>query len=355
MPAMSIDQSLPDLLNQRSAGVARCLFVNDVDEAISAIELAAATTTSRRHVALRWSTPPRIDQAIKVAVDDLASLARSTWPTWFDQRFSESCSPDGPPDHHALIAIAQQANLSPEWIRQAWAECQHSRLPLPAGYSQAVSVKHLAQAISTEELTIVLVVDQAGRGDIRLDGLCRMAQWLAANTHAPCTLLLDSSLHGSPQLASLDYEPSFWASHSEPQPHRDLPRPRESRANIFPIIGRPHPLSPGEQKLARALHDASDLAGLFAFNHRVATCHGNTYIVDLLAANEMAIVEVDGYAHHSNRVAFRMDRQRDYELHTSGYLVLRLTHDEVIADVESCLNKIRRLIEIRQNHPSAIG
>ena len=41
------------------------------------------------------------------------------------------------------------------------------------------------------------------------------------------------------------------------------------------------------------------------------------------------------------------DRHRDYELLLSGYTVLRLSHDEVMADVTTALEKIRRVSRLQ--------
>ena len=43
--------------------------------------------------------------------------------------------------------------------------------------------------------------------------------------------------------------------------------PQETKYTIFPVHGRPHPLNPGEQKLAALLAQDVELAPLFQFNH----------------------------------------------------------------------------------------
>jgi very-short-patch-repair endonuclease len=64
------------------------------------------------------------------------------------------------------------------------------------------------------------------------------------------------------------------------------------------------------------------------------------------------VVEVDGYYWHSSPSAFSRDRQRDFELAVAGHLVLRLPHDEVIADVENAVEKIRTLVRFRRGSPT---
>jgi len=349
VPTTSIDRSLRDLLCQVPAGVPKCVFAGAIDEALSALELAPDEERCGRWVVLRWHKPPRIDDAIRLVLQELACVARASWPHWFgfDQR-TELLSPD------RLVAVAQRASLSPEWIRQAWNACRQGQLPLAEEHPPVMTLRHLTAAIAEGELAIVLAVDSNNRSDVRLDGICRVTQWLAANSSAHCCLLLNAALAGSPELASIDYEPIFWTHAGQPTPHGP-PEPEENKVRLWPLLGRPHPLSPGEQKLYQTLQSDATLAGQFRFNCPVTTEHGNTYIVDLLADASKIVVEVDGYRHHSNRVAFGIDRQRDYELHISGYLVLRLPHDEIMQDLEACIEKIRRFLEFRRQYPIVIG
>lgn len=349
MPTASIDVSLRDLLRQVPAGGIKCVFVAAIDEALSALELSSDAEASYRWVVLRWHAPPRIDEAIRLVLHELASVARAAWPHWFGFNHGTDLPP-----HDRLVAVAQRASLSPDWIRQAWNDCQQGRLPLAAEHPPVVTLRHLTAAIAAGELAIVLAVDSDDRNNVHFDGICRMTQWLAANSTARCSLLLSTALDGSPELASVDYEPLFWTLAGQ-QAKRAQPGPEENKVRLWPLLGRPHPLSPGEQKLYQTLQADATLSGQFQFNCSVTTWHGSTYIVDLLADALKIVVEVDGYRHHSNRVAFGIDRQRDYELHTSGYMVLRLPHDDIMQDLEACMEKIRRFLTFRQQHPIAIG
>jgi very-short-patch-repair endonuclease len=62
-------------------------------------------------------------------------------------------------------------------------------------------------------------------------------------------------------------------------------------------------------------------------------------------------VEIDGYRFHSSRSDFANYRHRDYELQLSGYLVLRLTHESVMADIELAIDKIRDMAKLRMDQP----
>jgi very-short-patch-repair endonuclease len=80
----------------------------------------------------------------------------------------------------------------------------------------------------------------------------------------------------------------------------------------------------------------SDLERLFL---RICREHGipkpevnvriGPYEVDFLWRAERLVVEVDGYAYHSDRATFRSDRARDRELARRGLTVLRFADEEM--------------------------
>jgi very-short-patch-repair endonuclease len=47
---------------------------------------------------------------------------------------------------------------------------------------------------------------------------------------------------------------------------------------------------------------------------------------------------------------FASDRQRDFELRTSGYAVLRLPHASVVDDPAGAIEKIRQVARLRSNN-----
>lgn len=56
---------------------------------------------------------------------------------------------------------------------------------------------------------------------------------------------------------------------------------------------------------------------------------GNIGRVDILVGDRL-IIEVDSWTYHSSRSAFALDRSRDRRLVARGYLVIRLTFEEVL-------------------------
>ena len=177
-------------------------------------------------------------------------------------------------------------------------------------------------------------------------GLARAAEWLAQSTSARVLVLVPSALATSSELDSINFGAIHW---TRPDSGPQGAMPEEQKDRVWPTVGRPHPFSPGEQLLAARLASDAGLAGLFAHNAFLRSRHGHSFLVDLLWAEGKVVVEIDGYQYHSGRIAFAADRQRDYELTVSGYLVLRLPHDEVLRDVKLCLEKIRTLVRFRRS------
>jgi len=123
---------------------------------------------------------------------------------------------------------------------------------------------------------------------------------------------------------------------------------------LWPVTGRPHPLSEGEHRLAAALRQDADLHTLFSFNCRVRTIYQSEPIVDLLWAEGRVVVEVDGESHRQAD-QYAADRHRDFELLVSGYAVLRLSNEEVLTDTARAVAKIRKVVSFRQHPPPETG
>jgi very-short-patch-repair endonuclease len=68
------------------------------------------------------------------------------------------------------------------------------------------------------------------------------------------------------------------------------------------------------------------------------------YEVDFLWPEHCLIVEVDGEAFHSHDRATRRDRRRTNDLQLQGYVVLRLTWDDVNRRPDRVLEEIARAL-----------
>ncbi len=64
------------------------------------------------------------------------------------------------------------------------------------------------------------------------------------------------------------------------------------------------------------------------------------YIVDFVCLEKQLIIEVDG-AYHAEHEQIEYDKDRSTRLNELGFNVIRFTNEEVITDIEECINKIK--------------
>jgi very-short-patch-repair endonuclease len=69
--------------------------------------------------------------------------------------------------------------------------------------------------------------------------------------------------------------------------------------------------------------------------------------VDFLWPAHRLIVEVDGYAYHSDRRAFERDRRRDATLAAAGYLVVRITWRQLTETPEAVIARLASALAAR--------
>jgi len=75
------------------------------------------------------------------------------------------------------------------------------------------------------------------------------------------------------------------------------------------------------------------------------------YIIDFACLSKKLLVEIDGEQHGFD-VGLKKDRNRDFELETLGYRVLRFWNHEVDREIESVLDTIWSDAVDRDPHPS---
>jgi very-short-patch-repair endonuclease len=69
--------------------------------------------------------------------------------------------------------------------------------------------------------------------------------------------------------------------------------------------------------------------------------------VDFVWRKEKVIVEVDGYQYHGSRRSYHRDRARDRKLAAEGYLVIRVTWDEIVNQGPAVLVSLARALALR--------
>lgn len=267
-----------------------------------------------------WRPSTRIAEATRAVVEELARAALAVWPAW--------------QAHDDAVNLA--------WDAAANRLCEAGRLPLPAGHSDTVHARHLARALDAHGAAIVFALTDPATPPPTALAFARTVVWTASETGARVLALVPEALGALPELDAILYGAATLAPVPQPAPNDG----GETTGLLAPpLVGRPNPNSPGECLLAERLAKDRELAGLFAFNIWVGG-DGERYLVDLVWTEGRLAVEVDGYRWHSTETMFRRDRHRDYRLMTWGYRVLRLPHDEVMADPALQIEKIRDLVRL---------
>jgi len=68
-----------------------------------------------------------------------------------------------------------------------------------------------------------------------------------------------------------------------------------------------------------------------------------SYIVDFVCLELLLVIEVDGFTHEWEETQER-DKQKEKDLRTIGFDVLRFTNYEVLSELESVRQKIRKQV-----------
>lgn len=359
-----IKPRLVDCLPQIPPGEVKAFLCDQVLETLGQLELV--DVGDRRLVVQAWDKLPQQNHLIADILQTLAEVAYSIWPAWYGRSTSflneEILTAETVLLNHfkCLDWKRSSQDISLPWLKQAVIACQTNQLPTLPEFSRVLQLTQLLLAIEPNRLIIVIALSDPSPASYQLLGLARAVQWLADKAEAPIALMLPQQLAVLPELDSVLYGaislPTVTATMAAGATATTAKgaASEESKHVLVPVRGRPHPFSPGEKLLAQRLAKDQELGALFQFNQTVRTIKRSAYLVDLLWADGRVVVEVDGYHYHSNAFAFSCDRNRDYELLISGYLVLRLPHNEVVSDIEITLEKIRDVVRFRrQSRPAS--
>lgn len=343
-----------DYLKLIPKGEVRTFFYSNHDQIRSAMDQTfSVDPDSMRLVAKEWDVLPSHHQILRDILESLSLAVAGLWPDWYGQTLAMDAKGSS---LEARLVIKHKIDqlkshlttVCIPWLEDAADACLKSQRPIfNDKYSDQIQLTQLALALEPDDLVLLLLVKDLNPSDVSLRSLAQLAVWFASLTRCRVAVLLWKGLADRGAIDSINYQsvaltvakPSLLTSSSE-----------ETKAAIWPIKGKPHPHSPGEQALYRKISTDKELSQLFSFNQKVSTGKGRKFLVDLLWPVGQVVVEIDGYQFHSKHYAFIDDRNRDYELLISGYLVLRLSHDEVVDDVEIATEKIRDVVRFRQTH-----
>ena len=288
--------------------------------------------------------------------DFVAALARVTldlWPVWFGDADFSAFGTDITSREALRIEIEALAKRFPTlmsgWARRAAALASEGKAPHVQGAPAEIEIDQLCLLIDPRGLALVT---NMGLGDSETPAAFVAAlEWIARSANIAVVVLCNAPPPNVPPFDRLLPGARIIARDDDRQEERAAAETR-SGTWIAPIVGRPHPMSVIEQRLAKLLASDPELAPLFAFNQPVETVRNGCFLVDLVWYEGRVVIELDGYPDHNTRTAFARDRHRDYELMLTGYLVLRIANDEIIQDFGKAVEKIRDVVRFRRPTPS---
>lgn len=254
-------------------------------------------------------------------LDDLASLALDRWPRWYG---GEGAVHD---------VLAGDPCVSAPWLRAAARRAGAGHPPRLPHAARAFEFVQLLRAIDPAGLILIAEVDPASGA--RAAPVIEALEWCAG--------------HGAAVVAALRTAPP------EAPPYDRIlygalaigTAPVPAAARFVAPPSKAHPASGTEKRIAAALARDPELAELFAGNQTVRVeGWGPHPRVDLVCREHRVVVELDG-PEHRGAIAYANDRHRDYALLTAGYLVLRITNEQVEADLQQAIEKIRAVVRLR--------
>jgi very-short-patch-repair endonuclease len=77
---------------------------------------------------------------------------------------------------------------------------------------------------------------------------------------------------------------------------------------------------------------------------------GRWYQVDCLWTRQRVVVELDGFAAHGTRIAFREDRARDRRLRVAGYGVTRIAPEQLVDEPNAIARDLHVLLATQSHH-----
>jgi hypothetical protein len=346
-----------DVLDNLVSGTVRCVFSSAPLATVYSLLAWGTTRPDGERIAVCEVDLFRpVYEIIDDVVGSLARAALAAWPDWYGSadlfmRCDESSLQSALDRLASGRAARRQRSVLRPWVLRAASLCRVNTPPVVSDFSPAVQLQQLSLAVANNDLTLVVRALSANEPETTgLLGLARVLEWLSRHGSARVVAVLPAAWSVRAELDGISWECRTIdeAEPSRPEADSSLDEPL---AMISPIRGRPHPNSPGEQLMASRLERDPMLGPLFEYNMPVTTVRESRYQVDLVWFDGKIAVEIDGYRCHSSRFDFANDRQRDYELQLSGYLVLRLTHDSVMTDVELAIDKVRDLVKLRMSQP----
>jgi very-short-patch-repair endonuclease len=260
-------------------------------------------------------------------LDDLSDIALERWPRWYG-RNEET-------EQGILEHATGDPLVSAPWVRAAVKRAGTGYRPRFRKVAKGIEFVQLMRAIDPLEPILIAAVDPVAPA--RATSMIQVLEWCAAQgasvvatftARPPLLPPYDRVLYGALEVIRA-IEPA--------------------RSRFIPARGRAHHASTVEQRVEAALQRDAELGPLFSCNETVSIRgFDSPPRVDLLWREGRVVVELDGPDHQEDP-KFANDRHRDYELLLAGYLVLRITNDQVETDLQRAIEKIRAVVRFRQS------
>jgi very-short-patch-repair endonuclease len=259
-------------------------------------------------------------------IDDLADLAFARFPRWYGR---------GEMTIDELLALAKSdPHVSAPWLRAAAKLAAAGYVPRFRRTAKQFEFVQLMRAV--DACNPVLIADIDPIAPERAAPVIAALEWCAGQdtsvvvalvARPPAVAPYDRVLYGALDVV------------------RDV---TPAQARFIASRSRAHYASTIEQRVEAALRRDPELGPLFSCNEVVPIeGFGLQPRVDLLWREGRVVVELDGPEHQADP-NFAKDRHRDYELLVSGYLVLRITNDQVETDLQHAIEKIRAVVRFRR-------
>lgn len=292
-------------------------------------EALGANTARPRSALLLAPAGRRTPEAILDGLlDDLAELALAHWPYWYGR---DEPSPDGLVGHGTADPL-----VNAPWLRAAVRRAGAGHRPRFRRTARKLEFAQLMRAIDLSSPVLIASVDVGPSGFAA--AMVQALEWCA--------------VEGASVVATLPARPPFAAPYDRVlYDALEVACAEEpAKARFIVPMGRAHPGSLVEQRLETALRADMELGQLFRCNQSIRlNPFGIAPRVDLLWPEGRVVVELDGPEHRSDP-QFANDRHRDYELLVAGYLVLRITNDQIETDLPRAIEKIRAVVRFRQSN-----
>ena len=271
---------------------------------------------SRTVLAIDLSGSPSADRAIEIALDRLADFAGRLWPDWAESQ-------------------DRRPGVSASWRRAATQMVVAGRRPRFPTLARDAECDCLRAALPEIFFLTRVETRQNGMAGETISAL----EWLTRR--------------GFPVIATLAERPP-----AEPPWDRLLSDAIDVSAGAFNPGTPPREITSPAMEALRGSRLERRLRGALAVDPHLNGLFEPEIVLDLgpmLAAprvdmvwrNGKVVVELDG-REHEREPTYAADRHRDYELMIAGYLVLRLTNDEVELDLGRSLEKVRRVVNLRR-------